>query len=142
MTDGPGGANNERANPRGSSRRDTVIVSDRPGRVEREVQAPPVRHGDRRGRGAAAAGWWLISRMLVPCRRAKETSMKPVLFNVGRLAGLVGMLLMAVAVLARLMGHFMLGGFATGTLMLAGIGAVGVGCFLLLWTIAERLPRP
>jgi hypothetical protein len=65
--------------------------------------------------------------MLVPCRRAKETSMKPVLFNVGRLAGLVGMLLMAVAVLARLMGHFMLGGFATGTLMLAGIG-FSVGC--------------
>lgn len=67
--------------------------------------------------------------------------MKPVLFNVGRLAGLVGILLMVIAVVARLMGHFMLGGFATGTLMLAGIGAVGVGCFLLLWALADRSPR-
>lgn len=56
----------------------------------------------------------------------------------GQAAGLVGVLLMAVSVAARLAGSFHLGGFATGTLMLAGIGAVSVGCFLLLWSLAGR----
>ena len=56
----------------------------------------------------------------------------------GQLAGLVGMAMIVVAVLVRLAGRFSLGGFQTGTLMLAGIGAVSVGCFLLLWLLAER----
>jgi len=56
----------------------------------------------------------------------------------GQLAGLIGVLLIVVSVFARLGGKFTLGGFATGTLMLAGIGAVSVGCFLLLWLLAER----
>lgn len=56
----------------------------------------------------------------------------------GQAAGLVGVLLMVVSVAARLAGNFHLGGFATGTLMLAGIGAVSVGSFLLLWSLAER----
>ena len=56
----------------------------------------------------------------------------------GQLAGLVGMAMIVVAVLARLAGRFSLSGFQTGTLMLAGIGAVSVGCFLLLWLLAER----
>ncbi len=55
----------------------------------------------------------------------------------GQLVGLIGILLMAVGVLARLAGYFHIGGFATGTLMLAGIGAVSVGCFLLLWLLAQ-----
>jgi hypothetical protein len=59
----------------------------------------------------------------------------------GQLAGLIGILLIVVSVVARLAGRFTLGGFATGTLMLAGIGAVAVGCFLLLWLLAERGPR-
>jgi len=46
--------------------------------------------------------------------------------------------MIVVAVLARLAGRFSLSGFQTGTLMLAGIGAVSVGCFLLLWLLAER----
>lgn len=65
--------------------------------------------------------------------------MGPVLLlRVGQLAGLLGILLIVVSVVARLAGRFTLGGFATGTLMLAGIGAVSVGCFLLMWLLAER----
>jgi hypothetical protein len=64
--------------------------------------------------------------------------MNELLFRGGQLAGVIGLLLMAVAVVARLAGKFSLGGFATGTLMLGAIGAVSVGCFLLLWLLAER----
>lgn len=56
----------------------------------------------------------------------------------GQAVGLVGVLLMVVSVASRLAGNFHLGGFSTGTLMLAGIGAVSVGCFVLLWSLAER----
>jgi hypothetical protein len=64
--------------------------------------------------------------------------MDTVLRRGGQLSGLLGILLMAVAVAARLAGNFWLGGFTTGTLLLAGIGAVTVGCFMLLWRMAER----
>jgi len=64
--------------------------------------------------------------------------MNAVVLRGGQLIGLLGILLMVVSVAARLAGNFRLGGFATGTLMLAGIGAVSVGCFLLLWALAER----
>jgi hypothetical protein len=64
--------------------------------------------------------------------------MSTLLHRVGQLMGLLGILLMAVSVVARLAGQFWLGGFATGTLMVAGIGAVSVGCFLLLCLMAER----
>ncbi len=59
----------------------------------------------------------------------------------GQLAGLVGMVMIVVAVVVRLAGKFTFGGFQTGTLMLAGIGAVSIGCFLLLWLLAERARR-
>ena len=65
-------------------------------------------------------------------------AMGAVLLRGGQLAGLIGILLIVVSAVARLAGKFTLGGFATGTLMLAGIGALSVGCFLLLWLIAER----
>ena len=61
-----------------------------------------------------------------------------VLLRGGQLAGLIGILLIVVSVAARLAGKFTPGGFASGTLMLAGIGAVSVGCFLLLWLLVER----
>ncbi len=67
-----------------------------------------------------------------------EETMKAILFRGGQLIGLVGTLLIAVSVAARLAGYFWLGNLQTGTLMLAGIGAVSVGCFLLVWSIAER----
>jgi hypothetical protein len=64
--------------------------------------------------------------------------MNSVLLRGGQLIGLLGILLMLVSVYARLAGKFTFGGYQTGTLLLAGIGAVVVGCFLLLWMIADR----
>lgn len=58
----------------------------------------------------------------------------------GQLIGLLGLLLMVFAVVARLAGHFLVGGFQTGTLMMAGVAAVVVGSFLLLWALVERGP--
>lgn len=57
----------------------------------------------------------------------------------GRFIGLLGILMMATSVVGRLAGNFTLGGFETGTLLLAGIGAVSVGCFLFLWLVVDRL---
>jgi len=67
--------------------------------------------------------------------------MNAVLLRGGQLAGLIGILLIVISVAARLGGKFTLGGFATGTLMLAGIGAVSAGGFFLLWLLAERGQR-
>ena len=67
--------------------------------------------------------------------------MEAIMLKGGQLAGLLGIVLMLVSVVGRLAGMFWFGGFQTGTLMLAGIGAVSVGCFLLLWAIASRAPR-
>jgi len=67
--------------------------------------------------------------------------MNEALLRGGQLVGLVGILMMLGAVAGRLTGHFTLGNFQTGTLMLAGIGAVSVGCFLLLWRVASDRRR-
>lgn len=64
--------------------------------------------------------------------------MNAVLLKSGQMVGAMGILVMIIAVLARIAGSYTLGGYATATLLLAGIGAVSVGCFLLLWVIAER----
>jgi len=64
--------------------------------------------------------------------------MNSVLHRGGQLIGLLGILLMLVSDFARFAGHFTFGGYQTGTLLLAGIGAVVVGCFLLLWFVADR----
>jgi hypothetical protein len=45
---------------------------------------------------------------------------------------------MVVSVAARLAGHYTLFRFQLVTLLLAGTGAVSVGCFLLLWVVVER----
>jgi hypothetical protein len=64
-----------------------------------------------------------------------------VLLRGGQLIGLLGTVLMLVSVAARFAGNFTLGEYQTGTLLLAGIGAVVVACFMLLWLIAERGQR-
>ena len=56
----------------------------------------------------------------------------------GRLAGIVGVLICALAVVERVGGNYLLGGFQVGTLFLAGIAAMIAGCFCLLWVIAAR----
>jgi hypothetical protein len=63
------------------------------------------------------------------------------LVRAGQLAGLLGILLMALSVAARLAGRYTVGDFQAGTLMVAGAGAVTVGCFLLLWAMSERGQR-
>ena len=67
--------------------------------------------------------------------------MNALLLRGGQLAGLLGIVLMVVSVAGRFAGRFWLGEFQTGTLMLAGIGAVSVGCFLLLLLVVERGQR-
>jgi hypothetical protein len=64
--------------------------------------------------------------------------MNALLLRGGQATGLLGILLMAIAVVARLGGAFMLGRFQTGTLLLGGMAGLGVGSFLLLWVLAER----
>jgi len=64
--------------------------------------------------------------------------MDTLLLRAGQTAGLVGLALLVFAVFARLAGHFVVGGLATGTLMLAGIGALSVACFLLLLRLNSR----
>ena len=67
--------------------------------------------------------------------------MNGLLLRSGQAAGLLGIVLMGVSVLARLTGRYTVGDFQTGTLMIAGSGAVTIGCFLLLWAISERGQR-
>ena len=54
------------------------------------------------------------------------------LLLVGNIAGFLGIALCVVAGLARLAGHFYLGGMAAETLLQAGTAGVVIGCFLLL----------
>ena len=56
----------------------------------------------------------------------------------GRLAGVAGLLVSALAVAVRIGGHYILGGFQVGTLLLAGVAAMVVGCLALLWSISAR----
>lgn len=64
--------------------------------------------------------------------------MNALVLKAGQLSGLLGIVLIAVSAVARLMGMYTLQGLSTGTMMLAGIGAVSVGCFLLLWRLAAQ----
>lgn len=57
---------------------------------------------------------------------------------IGRLSGLAGVLACAVAVLARMAGSYVIGGFQVGTLLLAGIAAMLVACLSYLVLLVER----
>lgn len=81
-----------------------------------------------------------IAQELIAVEREEE-SMSTVLRRGGQLVGLLGILLMGVSAVFRLGGNFTLGGFETGTLFLAGIGAVSAGCFLMLWLVVETARR-
>jgi hypothetical protein len=59
---------------------------------------------------------------------------------IGRLGGIVGVVLCAIAIFGRLRGVYNLAGFQNGTLLLAGVAAMLVGCLGYLAFIAER-PR-
>ena len=64
--------------------------------------------------------------------------MNALLLKAGQLIGIIGIALMAVSVVVRLGGDYTVGGYATSTLLLAGLGAVSAGCFALLWVLAAR----
>jgi hypothetical protein len=64
--------------------------------------------------------------------------MTAILLRGGQAMGVLGVLLMAIAVVTRLSGRYIVGGFETGTLLLGGVAAIGVGCFALLSLLVER----
>ena len=66
--------------------------------------------------------------------------MANLLLWIGRLGGLVGLAITVIAVVARLQGLFLLGGFQVGTLLLAGIAGMVAGCLGYAAALAER-PR-
>jgi hypothetical protein len=70
----------------------------------------------------------------------KGARMENLLQWIGRLGGIVGVAITLIAVVARLQGSYMLGGFQVGTLLLAGIGGMVVGCLGYAAALAER-PR-
>ena len=67
--------------------------------------------------------------------------MDSLLLTGGRLTGALGLLLMLVAVAARLTGSYWLGGFQVGTLLLGGTAATVVGCFVMLLALTARGSR-
>ena len=64
--------------------------------------------------------------------------MGKLLLWMGRVGGVVGVILCAGAVLSRLRVDFSLGGFQVGTLLLAGMTALLFGCLGYLAFLAER----
>jgi hypothetical protein len=60
------------------------------------------------------------------------------LLGIGRIAGIVGLLVCLVAVGVRLGGSYLLGGFPVVTLFTGGIAAMVAGCFCLLWVMTTR----
>ena len=67
--------------------------------------------------------------------------MEKLLCLLARLAGIAGVVLAAMAVLARLGGAYTMGGFQVGTLLLAAIFLVALACFAYLAVLAEVLRR-
>lgn len=67
-----------------------------------------------------------------------EEQLQKFLLWVGRLAGLLGVLVCAVAVVARLSGSYQLLGFQVGTVMQAGVAAMVLGCLGYLALLARR----
>ncbi len=57
---------------------------------------------------------------------------------IGRLAGMVGMLVSAVAGATRSTGAYALGNFQAGTLLLVGMAAMIAGCLCFLTVLTNR----
>ncbi len=64
--------------------------------------------------------------------------MNQLMLQGGRAAGLIGLLLVVFAAGARLAGNYVIGGFQAVTLLSAGMGALLVGCFALLWVMTDK----
>jgi len=61
-----------------------------------------------------------------------------ILLWIGRVAGIAGALVCAVAGVMRVSGSFWLGGFQLGTLLTAGIAVMVAGCVCLLLVLVNR----
>jgi hypothetical protein len=64
--------------------------------------------------------------------------MNHLLLWVGRVAGVGGVLLCALAVVVRISGHYWLGGLQVGTLLQAGMATMVAGCLSFLAVLTER----
>lgn len=64
--------------------------------------------------------------------------MLAVLIWLARIAAVAGVLLIAVAVVARVSGLYTLGGFSSGTILLGGMAAVLLACLGYVTALAER----
>lgn len=64
--------------------------------------------------------------------------MENLLLWVGRLAGLIGVVLCACAFVGRLTGTWSLGGFQIGTMLQVGIAGMVLGCLAYCANLAER----
>ena len=60
---------------------------------------------------------------------------------IGRLAGVLGVAIVLVAVGSRLSGLYLVGRFQVGTLLQAGIAVTVIGCVAYLEVVAARLIR-
>jgi hypothetical protein len=56
----------------------------------------------------------------------------------GRIGGIAGIVICAIAVLTRLMGAYWLAGFQTSTLLLAGMAGMIFACLCFLTVLTER----
>jgi hypothetical protein len=63
--------------------------------------------------------------------------MNVLLLWIGRVAGCGGAFLCAVAAIARISGHYWLGSFQVGTLLLAGMAIMIAGCLGFLAWLTE-----
>jgi hypothetical protein len=71
--------------------------------------------------------------------KAEEANMERLLLWLGRGAGIAGALICALAGVMRLAGAYWLGSFQLGTLLLAGLALMTLGCVCLLTVLTERV---
>ncbi|MEO8536499.1 MAG: hypothetical protein ABI533_03155 [Betaproteobacteria bacterium] len=64
--------------------------------------------------------------------------MNDALLWMGRLCGVIGVLVCALALVVRLSGHYTYAGFEIGTLFLGGTAAMVAGCLCLLLRLDAR----
>jgi hypothetical protein len=64
--------------------------------------------------------------------------MQVVLIWVARMAGIAGVLVMALAAFARLSGDYWLGGFQVGTILQVGMAVTLVACLGYMAALVER----
>jgi len=69
-------------------------------------------------------------------------SMNDMLRWSGRLAGIAGVLLCVLAGATRLSGHYWLGSFQVGTVLVGGIAVMMIGCVCMLWVLVSRTDPP